>query len=248
MRSPAIAIGIATALWCVIFLPGRSVYARAAAPSPQFFLKFEELPGDPEPTAVPTPEPARDTLLYGEELMRFEREGFVVSNTFPFDDSPVSLGFGISDTRIEFLEPRPDKPQEQSVTISTNADGWFGYQVLAIQDNPLKNSGSLTIPVTGCDRRPIPCSPTYAREWRRSGGYGFGYRMESQDAPIDFLAPDTYRPFPLSSAGERAVPVLGASFVRGERRSVMRFRLNVPPDFQENTYFATVTILALPRL
>lgn len=201
-----------------------------------------------QPTPTPTPEVPVDTILYGEERAVFEREGYVVRSSFPFEETQASLVFGINDTQVEFREARVNTPAEERVQLTLSASAPFAFQTMISQENDFHNADGKSIPRTSCNSSAPPCTTTYARVWNANGSYGFGYSMQGSYIPADFKIPGAHRPMPIKNKKEHAVPVLFTAYAPKEVSAAIIFRLNLSPDYQENTYSNIVTLLTIPRL
>lgn len=216
-----------------------------AAGSRPIFLEFQDLDWA-EPTAEPTEVPIRprqDSILYGLEREKFNTDGFVLRNTLPSTPKQVSLRSGVSDTKVEYRNLKPDELIEQEILLNVSSPESMNYQVMVGQEQLLQNDSGNTISATTCDE---PCSTTNARPWTRSAAYGFGFSMSGRTVPADFQTKSAYRSFPLISS-QGYVPIMYRYVLLDTDQSIMRLKVNVPPSFQQNTYSAIIRVIAFPK-
>lgn len=106
---------------------------------------------------------------------------------FQINDPDLAINFGS-------LVPGIGVTSSHNITISCPAG--HGYQVLSLENHPLKilNSG-VTIPNTSCNVGST-CTTTLAANWTSSTSYGFGYNMTPGVGTSQFFnSTDQYRPF-----------------------------------------------------
>ena len=191
----------------------------------------------------------------------FSSSGYIVKAGFQYLHSIIPFTFSISDINIDLGSLVPNTPSTDTTTLTVSAGGAGGYQVTAIEDNPLQTLAvGNTIPNTSCDSG-TPCSIGTADVWTSNDDYGFGYNMAGQDVPVDFTDSTYYRPFADNSASPPDSPVVVMSSSKvtmptgtptpapaSERthESTVTFKVNVSPLQDEGTYQTVIKFTATP--
>ncbi len=176
----------------------------------------------------------------------FSSTGYVVKAGFQYIHSIIPFRFSVSNINVALGTLTPNIPS----TATTNLTVYFGsagqYQVTAIEEGALKTLSGNAIPDTSCNGGIDTCSESVAKTWSSSTAYGFGYNMNGDDIPTDFISTAYFRPFPDRTAAESPAVVMTSINVGKNRQSTMTFKANVSPIQEAGSYQTVINFVATP--
>lgn len=242
----------------IAFFTCISVNAQVGFEDDSVQIQFnDEIEPTQRPTRTPTPTKiqARDHIIYGEQKAKFEKDGIVVIDTPPAQETKSYLETSLSSVKISFDSLRPNMMQEKSVSMGVSSNsGSYSYQVVGMQSGFFVSPGGFGIDNTLCDIVKTPCTTTYARKWESNEASGFGYRLRGQDSPLDFINDTYYRVFPVTvdkkgkSTSDLPVVLFQNNSIEGNREGAITFKIVPPPTFTEGTYTTELKIITYPSL
>ena len=177
----------------------------------------------------------------------YQSTGYIVKAGFQYLHSIIPFSFEISDISVDFGTLTPETPSTQTITLTVSSGGAGGYQVTAYENHPLKKQETgETIPDTSCDGGANTCTETSAKPWTQSTAYGFGYNMQGNDIPSDFLDSTYFRPFPDASQSENPAIVMSSSNVGAGRQATMTLKVNISSTQAAGRYQNIINFVATP--
>jgi hypothetical protein len=183
----------------------------------------------------------------------FSSTGYRVRSGFQYIHTIIPFSFSVSDISINFGNLIAEIPVTQQSTLTVKAGGAGGYSVKAQENNPMESDSSEQIPDTTCDTG--LCSETNADPWTQSTKYGFGFNMNGDDIPSDFVDTTYYRQFSDASSAESPAVIMNKSEVTWdypnnawpwESIATITYKVNVSGDQSGGTYRNIVTFTAIP--
>lgn len=156
-----------------------------------------------------------------------------------------AFSFEISTTEVDLgtLTSSSLSTGNHTLTISTRGAG--GYSVYAYEAHPLRHEdGVTTIPDTICDNG--LCDETNAEIWTNSSTSGFGFNIDGDDVPSDFVSTSYFRQFADDSAAENAQVVMNSSHTADQRQATVTYQVGMPGNQQAGTYQTHVVYIAVP--
>lgn len=169
------------------------------------------------------------------------RAGFIQSS------SPPAFSFSIAQTAIDFGLLSATNPVIRTSTLTISNPGAPGYQVVAYENNSLKNESNISIPDTTCDNG--SCTETTAAPWKATLTYGFGYRCDNiADATCSsaFTDIDDYRQFADKSSNESPQTILIGKGGKTNRKAKISYKLNISGTQPPGVYTNSITYIAVP--
>ncbi len=163
------------------------------------------------------------------------------------EDKKKPFLFYVSNDLVNFGEINPGEPLLRTQTISVDPGSAKKFQVVVLQDHPLRSAEKHEIPNTSCDNG--NCTNILPDTWNSPLTYGFGYRCENITGQTcnAVINSDTYRRFPNLEAGELPAPLLYSSG-REKSEAMIEYKINVPGNQPNSGYTTNVTLLASPAL
>ena len=177
---------------------------------------------------------------------RFDSDGYIVKAGFQYVHSIIPFRFTITNTTIDFgvLNPQTFSTGKTSLIVSFGSAG--NYQVTAGEEGPLKTLAGNSIPDTHCDGGQNTCTEGIAKPWTLKEKYGFGYHIEGDDVPTDFITNEYFRPFSDIHGNKSPAIIMRSSNVGKNRQSNLTSQVNVSPDQPSGTYQTIISFIATP--
>lgn len=177
---------------------------------------------------------------------KFDSDGYIIKAGFQYVHSIIPFRFTVTDTTINFgtLSPQTFATAQTNLIVSFGSAG--NYQVTAAEEAPLRTLAGNTISNTRCNTGSNTCTESLARPWTSPQTYGFGYHIEGDDTPTDFLSPAFFRPFPDLSTHNSPAVIMRSENVGKNRQSTVTFKVNVSPDQSSGTYQTVISFIATP--
>jgi len=177
---------------------------------------------------------------------QFSSTGYVVKAGFQYIHSVIPFSFSISDTSIDLGTITPNTPATQNAILTVYFGSAGQYQVTVAEESTLKTPGTSSIPDTACNGGADTCNESQAKLWNSSSAYGFGYNMQGNDIPTDFVSSSYYRPFPDLSVSESPAVVMSSLNVGKNRQGTITFKANISPIQPAGSYQTIVNFVATP--
>lgn len=156
------------------------------------------------------------------------------------------FSFIISDINMELgtLTPGAFSSDSHTLTISTRGAG--GYTVYAYELHELRHisTPAYTIPDTACDSS--SCTISSAGLWTNTSTTGFGYNVNGDDVPSDFLDASHYRPFANDEESDPMQVVMSSTNVASNKQSTVTYKANVSGSQAAGNYETAVVYVAVP--
>jgi len=162
---------------------------------------------------------------------------------FQYIHSLKPFSFTISDLAINLGSLIAQTPATDANTLTVSCDNAGGYQVLAFESHPLK-SGDNYISDTTCDGN--DCDQTSAGVWVQNTTYGFGFNINGDDTPADFVDSTYFRQFADDSAGESAQVVMSNSGTVTNSQATVTYKANIDSNQATGKYQTSIVYLAIP--
>lgn len=173
----------------------------------------------------------------------FSSSGFRVKAGFQYINSIIPFSFSISDIQKDFGSLTPNTPSTSTSTLVVSSGGASGYSVKVSENSPLTTANSDTIIDTLCD---TTCSETSASSWTSSTKYGFGFNMNGDDVPADFVNTNYFRQFADRSLGENPATIMTSNNVGRSRTATITYKINVSGVQPAGSYQNILTFSAIP--
>lgn len=200
---------------------------------------------------------------------QFESTGYIVKAGFQYIYSTIPFTFSVSNIRADLGTLMPSTPATSTINLTVSFGGAGQYIVTAAETAPLTNFTDQYIENTACDGGVNTCTATLAKTWTSLSAYGFGYNMQGEDIPADFIDPTYYRPFADLTVPENPAPVMQsvnvtqnltptpnpsltpAPALTGVPRdithtSTMTFKANISPLQSAGSYTTVIHFVATP--
>lgn len=176
----------------------------------------------------------------------FTSNGYVIKAGFQYWHSIIPFSFSLSSTLLNLNTLFPSTPTTATTNITVSFGSAGIYQVTAIEERPLQNAFSNTIPDTACNGGASTCTVSSAQLWDDNGQYGFGYNMTGNDIPADFVSSSYYRPFPNRAAAGTPAVVMSSTNVGRNRLSTLKVKGNVSNSQAGGFYTTVLNFVATP--
>lgn len=174
----------------------------------------------------------------------YSSTGYHVRSGFQYIYTIVPFSFTISDLTIDLGYLVPGTPSTDTNQLTVSAGGAGGYQVLAFEDHPLRSEGGAEIPDTTCDAG--TCDHTTAQPWTEDDIYGFGFNIDGDDTPSDFVNTDYYRQFANFEAGELPQSVMIGTSVTESSQATVTYKANISALQEVGNYQTGIVYIAVP--
>ncbi len=170
--------------------------------------------------------------------------GYKVRSGFQYIYTLVPFSFTISDLQIDLGSLTPGTTATATNQLTVSAGGAGGYQVLAFEDHPLRSEGGVDIPDTTCDTD--TCDETDADPWTQNDVYGFGFNINGDDTPSDFVDTTYYRQFADDESGETHQSVMVGTSATESSQATVTYKANVSAFQATGNYETAVVYIAVP--
>jgi len=184
--------------------------------SPLYKLQIKELDASAEANIN-----NKENGLLLKDRMQFSSNGFVVQAHEP--DRPFS--FQISDTVVSFDNLTENHNAQSGTTLSVDANGAAGYQLLALASDLTSSNGEMIEPIG------------------KDNAYGWGYQLLGEDAAAGFEDKKYFRPVDLENW--MLLSEKGAAL--SDRKTELNFKINLPSNTGEVQYVSLIKIIAVPK-
>ncbi len=174
----------------------------------------------------------------------YSSSGYKVRSGFQYIYSIVPFSFTISDLEINLGSLTPGTTAVDTNQLTVSAGGAGGYQVLAFEDHPLRSETDIDIPDTTCDTD--ACDEADADPWVNSDEYGFGFNINGDDTPADFVDTTYYRQFADDEANETHQSVMIGTSVSESSQATVTYKANVSASQATGNYETSITYVAVP--
>lgn len=174
----------------------------------------------------------------------YSSTGYKVRAGFQYIYTIIPFSFTISDLEIDLGSLTPGTTATDTNQLTVTAGGAGGYQVLAFEDHPLRNESSIDIPDTTCDTG--TCDETDADPWTENDKYGFGFNINGDDTPSDFVDTTYYRQFADDESNETHQPVMIGTSVTESSQATVTYKANVSATQAMGNYETGIVYIAVP--
>ncbi len=172
--------------------------------------------------------------------------GYKVRAGFQYIHSIIPFSFSISDITIDFGTLTSQTPSTDTNTLTVSAGGAGGYQVLAFETHPLEliSDSSVEISDTLCDNG--NCDETSAEVWSQTTTYGFGFNINGDDTPSDFIDTTYFRQFADDEENETHQAIMSNDSVTSESEAAVTYKANISGTQEAGKYETSVVYVAVP--
>lgn len=153
--------------------------------------------------------------------------------------------FSLSQTAIDLgdLVIGEHSTGSHNVFISTKGAG--GYTVYAYELHPLRHSnGTDEIPDTTCDT--AACDQTNADPWTDTDIPGFGFNIQGDSVPADFVDSTYFRQFADNEATETMQTVMSSANVTDGSTATVTYKAGIDANQTAGNYQTAVVYIAVP--
>ncbi len=177
---------------------------------------------------------------------QYTGSNYIVKAGFQYIHSIVPFSFSISKTSIDFGTLTAQIPKTDSFNLTISNGSAYGYQVLAKENHPLRDSQNNEISDTSCDTG-TTCTINDANVWSSTSTYGFGYNMSGTDVDTtDFVDSSYYRPFASLEAGQSGAVIMSSTSPTSNSQSLMTLKVNVSGVQPAGSYTNQLILIAVP--
>lgn len=183
----------------------------------------------------------------------FSSNGYIVRSGFQYIQTIIPFFFSVSDIAIDFGSLTASTPVTRTSTLTVKAGGAGGYSVKAAENHPLENQFSTQIPDTTCDSS--SCTQTSAGVWTSTSTYGFGFNINGDDVPADFVDNTYFRQFADVTIPENPAVIMTKDEVTWdypnnawpwESEATITYKVNIGNTQAGGKYQNIVTYTAIP--
>jgi hypothetical protein len=174
----------------------------------------------------------------------YSSTGYKVRAGFQYIYSIIPFTFTISDLTIDLGSLTPGSTATDTNQLTVSAGGAGGYQVLAFEDHPLRSEGGIDIPDTTCDTD--ACDETNADPWTQNDEFGFGFNINGDDTPADFVNTTYYRQFADDEADETHQSVMVGTSVTESSQATVTYKALVSATQAFGNYETGIVYIAVP--
>lgn len=183
----------------------------------------------------------------------FSSSGYTVRSGFQYIQSIIPFSFSVEDIAVDFGSLSASTPVTSTSDLTVKAGGAFGYSIKAQENHPLENQFSTQILDTICDSG--PCSETSAEVWTSTATTGFGFNIQGDDVPSDFVDGTYYRQFADASSAEDPAVIMTKTDVTWDYPSnswpwesvaTVTYKVNIGNTQAGGTYQNVVMYTAIP--
>jgi len=174
----------------------------------------------------------------------YTSNGYWLRAGFQYIHSIIAFTFTISDLSIDFGSLTVGSPSTDTNTLTVSAGGAGGYQVLALENHVLRSDQGSNLADTLCDTS--LCSESNADPWTSNSVYGFGFNINGDDTPVDFVDSTYYRQFADIESAESKQIVMSSSAVTASSVATVTYKVNVNSTQEAGNYENAITYIAVP--
>jgi hypothetical protein len=174
----------------------------------------------------------------------YSSTGYIVRAGFQYIYTIVPFSFTISDLEMDLGSLIPGTTATATNQLTVSAGGAGGYQVLAFEDHRLKNESGVYIPDTTCDTD--SCDETDADPWTQNDKYGFGFNINGDDVPTDFVNSTYYRQFADDELDEAHQAVMVGTSATESSQATVTYKANISATQAMGNYQTGIAYIALP--
>ncbi|MDP4009574.1 MAG: hypothetical protein Q8P53_01175 [Candidatus Shapirobacteria bacterium] len=188
---------------------------------------------------------------------KFNNTGYILKSGFQYIyDTFFYFSFQIDDLSLDFGSLVPGIGTTQTNIITISAPSGNGYQIMAVENHPLRQSSGTTIPDTKCNSD--SCNKTTSAVWDSSTAYGFGFNaigINSSGAVTNigtsnYFTDSTYfRPF----ANATNTPIDAPQIIMSEnspiknRSAKVTYKINISAIQSAGNYQNGINFIAVPK-
>lgn len=179
---------------------------------------------------------------------QFNSNGYVLKAGFQYIDNGKDwyLSFKISNLDLNFGSLVANVGSTVTNTLTINSPLSFGYEILAIANNPLTAIGqNSTIPDTKCDTN--VCSDSVSGLWTSSSTYGFGFNANGHGTSSYFTNQNYFRRFANNSLSETPKTIISENNRAMNHSAVITYKINISPSQTAGTYQNSINFTAIPK-
>lgn len=174
----------------------------------------------------------------------YQSAGYWLRAGFQYIYTLTPFTFTISDLSIDFGSLIPGNPSSQNNTLTVSAGGAGGYQVLALENHPLRSAQANDVDDTTCDTD--SCDESNADPWTSNSVYGFGFNINGDDTPADFVDLTYFRQFADSESAEIAQVVMSSDSIATSSAAMVTYKVNINGLQAAGNYENAITYIAVP--
>jgi hypothetical protein len=188
---------------------------------------------------------------------KFNNTGYILKSGFQYIyDTLFYFSFQIDDLSLDFGSLVPGIGTTQTNTITISAPSGNGYQIMAVENHPLRQNSGTTIPDTKCNSN--DCNKTTSTVWTNPTAYGFGFNaigINSSGAVTNigtsnYFTDSTYfRPF----ANATNTPIDAPQIIMSEnspiknRSAKVTYKINISAIQSAGNYQNGINFIAVPK-
>ena len=176
-----------------------------------------------------------------------KQPGFTAELGFADNKSTTPFSFAITNLTVDFGKLVPGEPVQRTTNIKVSNQSTFGYEILAFENQTLKNASGNEIPDTTCDQG--NCTQTTASIWENPLTYGFGMRCENikgSDCVASFDNNKAYKQFSNSELKEDPETIMLSLASASEKEAQIIYKINIPGTQAGGIYQNETNYIAIP--
>ena len=191
---------------------------------------------------------------------QYNTTDYIIKSGFQYSyDVVAPFSFQISSLAINFgsLVPGIGVTATNTVTIATPSLN--GYQIMALENHPLRNAVGSTIPNVACDSAPgDPCTITTSKPWTLNTTYGFGFNAAGINSSGTvtgigtsnyFTDTNYYRPFAnaVNTPPDNAQILMSNSSPTKSQSARISYKVNISATQTAGNYDNGIIFIAIPK-
>ena len=176
---------------------------------------------------------------------QYGSSSYFVGSGFQYIYQIDAFNFTISDLSIDLgiLTPGVHNTGSHSIAITTR--GGSGYTIYAYELHPLKHaSGLVQVDDTTCDAS--DCDETAATVWADEDIAGFGFNINGDDTPVDFVDTTYFRQFADDNSAESMQVVMSSSNIANNKNATVTYKAGATVSLAAGNYQTGVVYVAVP--
>lgn len=174
--------------------------------------------------------------------------GYQVARGYQYLSSDSPFGFSLSETRIDFGDPKPNRPALKKITLSVFSEGVDGFRVTGLESQPLISMAGNILPDVTCDNQ--LCDESRVGTWNKRDTYGFGYSFLEADLEKGLLSennPRFFRQFSNRLFNEPPATIYSSLGPQKTRPINLFFKINLSETQPSGRYQNSIIITAIPN-